>query len=184
MTEEDLDSLKQKHLDLFDEDEAKFDLFCKSLNYDPHVIRVALKELKKKKNNQSFAYNYFEQWSMFLEQLKQCFDAGWSDRYYYQRKDKDCFRFKYFVADLLEAKAMQDSPKNPQGRYSMLKTELIKYLQNEKPKNISARSKEQQPLLSEVEEKVVEEVVENAGQTRPKPGGIAGIIKGGSSQNL
>ena len=169
MSEEDLDLLKQKHLDLFDDDETKFDLFCKSLNRDPYVIRVTLKELKKKKNNQSFAYNYFEQWIMFLEQLKQCFDAGWSKRYYFQRDGKDCFRFKYFVADLLEAKAMQDCPKSPQNRYSMLKTELIKFLQNEKPKNISARSAEQQPLLSEVEEKAVEKKL--------KPGGIAGMLK-------
>jgi len=50
---------------------------------------------------------------------------------------------------MLEAKAMNDCPQNAQNRYSMLKTELIKFLQNEKPRTIFPRSTKQDELVSD-----------------------------------
>ena len=190
MKEKDLDSLKQKYLDLFDDDESKFILFCQTLNNDYSTIKIALKELKKKRSKESFSYKYFEHWSLFQEQIKDCFDDGWSKRYFFERDGKDCFKFKYFVADLLEAKAMKDCPENAQGRYSMIKTELIKYLQNEKPKTISSRALPEKPSEEEVAE-AIEQIPEDAspeGRTEElktieglekeiRPGGIAGMLK-------
>ena len=179
MKEKDLDSLKQKYLDLFDDDEGKFILFCKTLNNDFSIIKIALKELKKKKGNESFVYQNFDLWDHLLDSMKSFFTDEWTKRYYFKRDGKDCFKFKYFVADLLEAKAMKDCPENAQGRYSMIKTELIKYLQNEKPKTISSRSlpeKTSQEEVKDVSEEKTEELEESLDK-EIRPMGIAGILK-------
>jgi hypothetical protein len=194
MKEKDLDSLKQKYLDLFDDDESKFILFCQTLNNDYSTIKIALKELKKKKEDESFVYQNFDQWDHLLDSMKSFFTDDWTKRYYFKRDGKDCFKFKYFVADLLEAKAMKDCPENPQGRYSMLKTELLKYLQNEKPKSISSRTLPQKPSEEEVRDAVkgnIDQIPEDASpeeraeeletieemEKEIRPMGIAGMLK-------
>jgi len=80
---------------------------------------------------------------------------------------------------------MNDCPQNAQNRYSMLKTELIKFLQNEKPRTIFPRSTKQDEL-SDLEKDVIEReaktdaYLEAKRQLDPevrKPMGIAGMFK-------
>ena len=89
---------------------------------------------------------------------------------------------------------MKDCPENAQGRYSMLKTELLKYLQSEKPKTISSRTLPQQPSEEEVREAIkgnIDQIPDDASpeeiaedlttieemEKEIRPGGIAGILK-------
>ena len=145
-----LDIIKGKYLGLFNNDEQKFNLFCKTLDHDITNIKLALKEFKKKSKQTSFAFKYFFHWKELLGDFYSCFGEGeWKKRYSFERDGKECFKFKYFISDMLEAKAMNDCPQNAQNRYSMLKTELIKFLQNEKPRTIFPRSTKQDELVSD-----------------------------------
>ena len=140
-----IEKLKIKYLDIFDKSDTKFTLFCRSLNNDLKMIKVHLKLLRKQRESETYVFRNFDFWKLILENFpKTNFpDVDGVPRYFYKKNGKNCFRFKYFVADMLEAKAMVDCPDNPRSRYSMLKSELLKYLQTEKKLNIQSKSKKE-----------------------------------------
>lgn len=141
MKEKEFIQLKEKYLDLFDKDEAKFKLFTESLNQDFQKCKIYLKELKKSRESETYVFRNFEIWHETICGFAEIDfpKTNDSERYFYERGGKKAFKFKYFISDLLEAKAMTDCPSNPKGRYSMLKSELIKYLQKEKPREIQPK---------------------------------------------
>jgi len=49
-----ISSLKDKYLDIFDNSEAKFNLFCRSLNNDLKMIKVQLKLLRKQRESETY----------------------------------------------------------------------------------------------------------------------------------
>jgi len=150
MSKEKIQQLRLKHLDLFKNDNSKFDLFVQSMDSDYLKIKKHLKSMKDEEKKQTFVFKNFELWSDVVSGLKSIdfpthktkkkIDGKWisSDqkRYCYEKDGKEAFKFKLFISDFLEAKAMVDAPSSPKNRYSMLKTELIKYLSNEKPRDI------------------------------------------------
>ena len=150
MTEEKIKQLRLKYLDLFKNDNSKFDLFVQSMDSDYLKIKKHLKSMKDDEKKQTFVFNNFEIWADVVEGLKSIefpthktkkkIDGRWKEqdqkRYCYEKDGKEAFKFKLFISDFLEAKAMVDAPASPKNRYSMLKTELIKYLSNEKPRDI------------------------------------------------
>ena len=149
-------NLKDKYLDIFDNSEAKFTLFCRSLNNDLKMINVQLKLLRKQRESETYVFRNFDFWKLILENFpKTNFpDVDGVPRYFYKKNGKNCFRFKYFVADMLEAKAMVDCPANPRSRYSMLKSELLKYLQTEKKRNIQSKlEKEMKEVVDQEDSK-------------------------------
>ena len=144
-----ISSLQNKYLDIFDNSEAKFNLFCRSLNNDLKMIKVQLKLLRKQRESETYVFKNFDFWKLILENFpKTNFpNVDGVPRYFYQKNGRNCFRFKYFVTDMLEAKAMLDCPDNPSARYSMLKSELLKYLQTEKKRNIQSKSKKDSTVI-------------------------------------
>jgi hypothetical protein len=150
MSKEKIQELRLKHLDLFKNDNSKFDLFVQSMDSDYLKIKKHLKSMKDEEHNRTFVFKNFELWGDVVEGLKSIefpthktkkkIDGKWisldQKRYSYEKEGKEAFKFKLFISDFLEAKAMVDSPSSPKNRYSMLKTELIKYLSNEKPRDI------------------------------------------------
>ena len=71
---------------------------------------------------------------------------------------------------------MVDSPEQPANRYSMLKTELIKFLQKDKRVVLSPGDKLD---LSAFEELAEEEEIEEEEEEQPIPRGVSGLIFGG-----
>lgn len=150
MSKEKIQELRLKHLDLFKNDNSKFDLFVESFDSDYLKIKKHLKSMKDEEKKQTFVFKNFELWSDVVNGLKSIefpthktkkkIDGKWIEldqkRYCYEKDGKEAFKFKLFISDFLEAKAMVDAPSSPKNRYSMLKTELIKYLGNEKPRDI------------------------------------------------
>ena len=150
MSKEKIQELRLKYLDLFKNDNSKFDLFVQSMDSDYLKIKKHLKSMKDEEGKQTFVFKNFELWTDVVEGLKSIdfpthktkkkLDGRWQEldqkRYCYEKEGKEAFKFKLFISDFLEAKAMVDSPSSPKNRYSMLKTELIKYLSNEKPRDI------------------------------------------------
>ncbi len=144
-----IEIIKYKNIDLFDNSNAKFDLFCKSLNQDIKLLKLQLKLLRRQKENETYVFKNFEFWKLLIENFpKTDFPkVDGNSRYFYKKNGKNCFKFKYFVSDMLEAKAMVDCPENPRSRYSMLKSELLKYLQSEKKRNILPKFKQKESLM-------------------------------------
>ena len=150
MSKEKIQQLRLKYLDLFKNDNSKFDLFVQSMDSDYSKIKKHLRTMKDEEKKQTFVFNNFEIWADVVEGLKSIdfpthktkkkIDGNWTEldqkRYCYEKDGKEAFKFKLFISDFLEAKAMVDAPSAPKNRYSMLKTELIKYLSNEKPRDI------------------------------------------------
>lgn len=184
MKEEQIIELSEKYLDLFNYEEEKFRLFVESFDSDYLKIKKHLKSLRNEQKKQTFVYKNFDLWSELIEGVKSVdfpthkakkkIDGKWrtveQKRYSYEKDGKDAFRFKLFISDFLEAKAMADCPGSPKARYSMLKSELIKYLRDEKPKEVmsiqavayeqkKADVKEEREALQEFEEKY-DEIVE------------------------
>ncbi|MDG1138523.1 MAG: hypothetical protein P8N49_03265 [Opitutales bacterium] len=143
--------LQDKYIDLFDDSEAKFTLFCRSLNNDIKMLKLQLKLLRKQRENETYVFRNFEFWKLILENFpKTNFPKNdGRHRYFYKKNGRMCFRFKFFVSDMLEAKAMLDCPGNPRSRYSMLKSELLKYLQSEKKRNIQPISEKSVKLVDD-----------------------------------
>lgn len=200
MKEEQFIQLKEKYLDLFDKDETKFKLFIESLNNDFQKSKIYLKELKKSRESETYVFRNFDIWHELIRGIAEIEfpKTKDSERYFYERDGKKAFKFKYFISDLLEAKAMTDCPGNPKARYSMLKTELIKYLQKEKPREIQSKDLPERATEQDVEEfktfaqetieevskdpettsKQTQETLEELQKLEPqRGGGIAGILK-------
>lgn len=170
MTEEKIQQLKLKYLDLFKNDNSKFDLFVQSMDSDYLKIKKHLKSMKGEEKKQTFVFKNFEIWADVVESLKSIdfpthktkkkIDGKWIEldqkRYCYEKDGKEAFKFKLFISDFLEAKAMVDAPLTPKNRYSMLKSELIKYLRDEKRKAIMPID-----LKTYVEESQPKELEEN-----------------------
>jgi len=152
MSKEKIQNLRLKYLDLFKNDNSKFDLFVQSMDSDYLKIKKHLKSMKDEEKKQTFVFKNFELWADVVDGLKSIdfpthktkkkINGKWIEldqkRYCYEKDGKEAFKFKLFISDFLEAKAMVDAPASPKNRYSMLKTELIKYLSNEKPRDIFA----------------------------------------------
>ena len=156
MDTEEFSILMKNNLDLFSNSEEEFKKFCSSLGGNLSKIRSQLKSLRNEGKSESYVFRNFNFWKTLISNFpKTNFPkVSGSPRYFYDRQGKRCFKYKFFVSDFLEAKAMMDCPENPSARYSMLKTELIKYLQKEKKKPIKSKvnlnddkqmSKEQNP---------------------------------------
>ena len=174
MSKEKIKQLRLKYLDLFKNDNSKFDLFVQSMDSDYLKIKKHLKSMTDEEKKQTFVFKNFELWADVVEGLKSIdfpthktkkkIDGRWKEldqkRYCYEKDGKEAFKFKLFISDFLEAKAMVDAPSSPKNRYSMLKTELIKYLSNEKPRDIL-------PVDSAfLDETKVEREIEREEQTR------------------
>lgn len=199
MNSKQLSQLQEKYLELFDNELSKFNLFIESLGSDFQKVKSYLKELQKQKNAESYVFKNFEIWADFMQAIGEVpFPKNKdSERYFFERDGKKAFKFKYFISDLLEAKAMIDCPGNPKARYSMLKSELLKYLQKEKAREIQSKELPERTTEQEVKEfkdfaketieevsqqpdltsKQVKENLEELQKLEPKRGGIAGIIQ-------
>lgn len=182
MSKEKIQELRLKYLDLFKNDNSKFDLFVQSMDSDYLKIKKHLKSMTDEEKNDSFVYRNFDLWAELLSGLKEIpfpthktkkkINDSWhefdQDEYFYEKNGKDCFKFKSFISDLLEAKAMVDCPGNPSGRYSMLKSELIKHLKADK-KTIQIPAIKAESIIEEEDQELL--------KTEGK--GIQGIISGG-----
>lgn len=188
MTEEKMQQLRLKYLDLFKNDNSKFDLFAQSLDFDYLKIKKHLKSMRSEEKKQTFVFKNFDLWGGIVEELKAIefpthktkkkIEGKWIEldqkRYCYEKDGKEAFKFKLFISDFLEAKAMLDAPLTPKNRYSMLKSELIKYLKDEKPKAIMPID-----LKTYVKESQPKELEENQVEEQPIARGVSGLILGG-----
>ncbi len=143
--------LKESYLDLFGDNERLFHAFVSSLEGDVKKIKKQLRELRKHHNQETYVYQNFDFWAFILKNFhKTDFPkVEGKARYFFDKGGKKCFRFKYFITDLLEAKAMLDCPDNPGSRYSMLKSELIKYIQHEKNYHIKPKRDDKIKILNQ-----------------------------------